>query len=49
MKLKNIKIWIYLFFLFIYNSAGYPQIKAFPEAEGFGAYAAGGRGGRVIK
>ncbi len=26
-----------------------PPIKAFPSAEGFGAYAVGGRGGRVIE
>jgi len=30
------------------NAAESPQVRAFPEAEGFGAYAQGGRGGRVI-
>ena len=36
-----------LIILFITNTS-YAQIKAFPEAEGFGANVTGGRGGDVL-
>ncbi|KAA3641475.1 MAG: pectate lyase precursor [Proteobacteria bacterium] len=32
-----------------YSIPAWAQLKAFPEAQGFGAYASGGRGGAVIK
>src|SRR5699024_260195 len=35
-------------FLFCFVGNLYPQQLAFPGAEGFGAYAEGGRGGRVL-
>lgn len=38
-----------LFLLLLAPSAVFAQVKAFPTAEGFGANAIGGRGGRVIE
>lgn len=35
--------------LLIINFQSYAQLKAFPEAEGFGAFASGGRNGNVLK
>ncbi len=33
----------------VFRSIEIAQLKSFPEAEGFGAFASGGRGGNVIK
>ncbi len=38
-----------LLFCFIFNVSAEDKISAFPGAEGFGKYATGGRGGRVIQ
>lgn len=43
---RFIVVLILLYFLF---SKGYSQVKSFPTAEGFGRFAWGGRGGKVIE
>jgi hypothetical protein len=44
----RIHIWIFIMVMTNTMSSLYGQIPAFPSAEGFGATASGGRGGRVI-
>jgi len=46
--MNNHKIFSMLIFL-LFSSQIFAQIKAFPEAQGFGAMASGGRNGTVIK
>ena len=43
---KNVVV---LFVLLCFLAEGSAQILAFPTAEGFGKYASGGRGGKVVE
>lgn len=44
-----IRLLIYFGFFYSVSTAAYSQIPAFPGADGFGKFASGGRGGRVIE
>ena len=47
MSINNFLVQLCLLSISLLIPNAYSQIKAFPEAEGFGAYTIGGRGGVV--
>jgi pectate lyase len=47
--MKWVRLFLIIFFVFVLSSARGAELPAFPGAEGFGALAVGGRGGKVIK
>ena len=44
----KVKIWYLVMFVLSVAGSVFAQVPAFPGAEGFGASASGGRGGRVV-